>query len=199
MLGSQPLTALRDRIYCLQDKSLDGPHTKSGYFFIEGKFYDDLRDPRALRYSESVHVMFCTALSTPSEFVVVWCNGIRSPVINWVKQEGRYALPGLSHFEHASMHETAFNALSIRLGSHYLYCHQGDCKHVFIFTDLRLAAVLCCCVIYVWFVLVAALSACAVSNTTAIFRTRLPIHCACFRAERAAASAACAKFTRPFT
>lgn len=52
MLGSQPLSALRDRVYCLQDKQLDGAHTKSGYFFIEGKFYNDLRDPRALRYSE---------------------------------------------------------------------------------------------------------------------------------------------------
>lgn len=63
-----------------------------------------------------------------------------SQVIAWVKQDGRFALPGLSHFEHGSLHDTAFHDLSIRLGSHYLYCHQGDCKHVFMFTDLRSAS-----------------------------------------------------------
>jgi hypothetical protein len=57
VLGSQPLTALKDRVYCLQNKQLDGPHTPSSFFFIEGKFYNDLRDPRAISYSESVSII----------------------------------------------------------------------------------------------------------------------------------------------
>lgn len=50
--GSQPLTSLRDRIYCLHDQILDGVHTPSSYFFIENKFYNDQRDRRAIKYSE---------------------------------------------------------------------------------------------------------------------------------------------------
>jgi len=112
VLGSQQLTALKDRVYCLSNKTLDGPHTPSSFFFIENKFYDDLRDRRGIRYSDVI--------------------------INWVKQENRYAHPGLSHFERGSMNETTFADLSIRLGSHYLFGHQGDCEHVFIFTDIRI-------------------------------------------------------------
>ena len=52
VLGSQSLTVLRDALYCVEDKILDGPHTPSSYFFVEGKFYNDLRDRRAIKYSE---------------------------------------------------------------------------------------------------------------------------------------------------
>jgi len=113
VLGSQPLSTLRDRISCTADEELDGPQTPSGFFFIEGKFYNDLRDRRALKYSDSI--------------------------VNWVKQDERYTHPGLSHFETGVMHETLFEHLAIRLGSHYLYQHQGDCKHTIMFTDLRIA------------------------------------------------------------
>jgi len=112
VLGSQALTTLKDRIDCLSNKTLDGPHTPSSFFFIENKFYDDTRDRRAIRYSDTI--------------------------ISWVKQEERFKQPGLSHFERGVMQETKFEDLSIRLGSHYLFCHQGDCEHVFIFTDMRI-------------------------------------------------------------
>jgi hypothetical protein len=46
-------------------------------------------------------------------------------IINWVKGASRYSQPGLSYFESASMHDTTFADLSIRLGSHYLFQHQG--------------------------------------------------------------------------
>lgn len=54
VLGSQPLTALRDRLYCLNDHILDGPSTKSSYFFIENTFYNDTRYPNAMDYSQCV-------------------------------------------------------------------------------------------------------------------------------------------------
>lgn len=48
-----------------------------------------------------------------------------SSIISWVKAESRYSQPGLSTYEAASMHDTTFADLSIRLGSHYLFQHQG--------------------------------------------------------------------------
>lgn len=38
------------------------------------------------------------------------------------------------------MHETKFNDLKIRIGTHYLYQHQGNCRHTIIFTEMRYAA-----------------------------------------------------------
>jgi len=113
VLASQPLTALRDRIYCLQDKQRGaqaGPN--SGFFFIEGRFYDDMRHPDNIRYSTTI--------------------------INWVMENERYQQPGLGLFDAADMQTTTFDDLSIRLGSHYLYQHHGDCRHVFIFKELRM-------------------------------------------------------------
>lgn len=69
VLGNQPLTALRDAFYCLRDFYKVTPwekpvqnsivnstekKTSSSYFFIEKVFYNDLRDPRAIDYSEYV-------------------------------------------------------------------------------------------------------------------------------------------------
>ncbi|CAG8445473.1 4560_t:CDS:2, partial [Acaulospora colombiana] len=66
VLGSQPLTALRDAFYCLRDfykvtpweqptqnaiTNLTDKKTSSSYFFVENVFYNDLRDPRAIDYS----------------------------------------------------------------------------------------------------------------------------------------------------
>jgi len=52
VLGSQPLTVLRDAIYCLYDTIMDGPEVKSGYFMIENVFYNDMRHPGAIDYSQ---------------------------------------------------------------------------------------------------------------------------------------------------
>jgi len=59
VLGSQKLTALRDKLYCLSDLMLDGPDTKSGYFFIENVFYNDARASNALDYSEFDSLFLC--------------------------------------------------------------------------------------------------------------------------------------------
>ncbi|MDO9333257.1 MAG: hypothetical protein Q7T57_01880, partial [Dehalococcoidales bacterium] len=111
--GSAVLTTLRDRIYCLHDHTLNGPHTPSGFFFIEGKFYNDMRDRRAINYADTI--------------------------MDWIKADGRYNHPGLAHFDESDMHTTTFSQLSIRLGAHYLYRHQGACDHVLIFSQLRMA------------------------------------------------------------
>ncbi len=54
VLGQQPLTALRDKLYCLSDHMLDGPKIKSGYFFVEHTFYNDMREQNT-DYSKYVH------------------------------------------------------------------------------------------------------------------------------------------------
>ncbi len=37
----------------------------------------------------------------------------------------------------ATMSGTRFRDLAVRVGAHYLYCHQGDCEHLLVFSDMR--------------------------------------------------------------
>ncbi|KAI9206980.1 snRNA-activating protein of 50kDa MW C terminal-domain-containing protein [Polychytrium aggregatum] len=53
VLGRQPLTDLRDAIQCSSDRHGQAL-AKSGYFFIEGIFYNDMRCPGALDYSKNI-------------------------------------------------------------------------------------------------------------------------------------------------
>lgn len=46
-------------------------------------------------------------------------------------------------FQTAKMEETTFRDLKIKIGYPYLYCHQGDCEHVVIITDIRSAGIHC--------------------------------------------------------
>lgn len=115
VLGSQPLTDLRDCMYCLNDHIINGKQTRSGYFFIENVFYNDMRHPNNIDYSKQV--------------------------IEWQAENERFTESDLGDgqmFETRKMEETRFCDLSIRLHGKYLYCHQGDCKHFIIFTDMRL-------------------------------------------------------------
>ncbi|CAG8618880.1 11548_t:CDS:2 [Gigaspora rosea] len=92
VLGSQPLTALRDAFYCLRDfyklepweqpkptTILNATNRKMSpsYFFIENVFYNDLRDPRAVDYSKNI--------------------------IEWVKEKNRFRQPGLGLYRSKTM------------------------------------------------------------------------------------------------
>lgn len=112
LLGSQTLVELKDRIYCMGNFSDTASHIPSSCFIIENKFYNDTRDLQSELYSDTI--------------------------INWVKQGNRYEQPGLQHYDADSMEKVTFNELSIRIGSQYLFWHQGDCKHVMIFTKMRM-------------------------------------------------------------
>ncbi|CAG8476499.1 396_t:CDS:2 [Ambispora gerdemannii] len=127
VLGSQPLTKLRDKFYCKQDfvrfdisreidseerLNVDLEKKSPSYFFIENTFYNDRRDPDALDYSENI--------------------------INWVNENNRFEDPKLGRYQTKVMGETKFIDLSIRLNEPYLFCHQGNCQHAVIFRDLRL-------------------------------------------------------------
>ncbi|XP_054979864.1 snRNA-activating protein complex subunit 3 isoform X2 [Sorex araneus] len=56
-------------------------------------------------------------------------------IIEWSESHDR----GYGKFQTAKMEEFTFNDLYIKLGFPYLYCHQGDCEHVVVITDIRLA------------------------------------------------------------
>lgn len=114
VLGGQSLADLRDRIYCLSDfVAGDGePASSSSFFYFEGVFYEDSRT--------------CTA--PLSKHVADWINSPDHP------PEGS----GWGSAEVGSMQRTRFGDLSLRVGAHYLYCHQRTCEHIIVVSDIRL-------------------------------------------------------------
>ncbi|VDO09037.1 unnamed protein product [Rodentolepis nana] len=125
ILGTQSLSALRDAIQCPQDmiylgdcsEALDNPDLHiparmiypSSYFFIEGVFYDDMRDPRATRLSSTV---------------IEWHNN------RILRQSDSYTS--------TNMTDHVLGNLKITLGKPYLFLHQGNCEHIIIVTSMRL-------------------------------------------------------------
>lgn len=128
VLDIQPQTSLRDSIInCIHDliddvdwstqiplnRPIDDRNTPAGFFFIENTFYDDMRSPRAIRLSDTI--------------------------IKWVYENDRYLTNDhLYPYTQQNMETTTFSQIKIRLGSHYLYQHQGSCKHTIIFTEMRM-------------------------------------------------------------
>lgn len=139
VLGRQPLTVLKDKLYCLTDQLMQKAEQQvpSGYFMIENVFYNDLRDRMAVDYS------------TP---IIDWVNYNKDEALEkWkvivaagFKKKQRALLQGslpsdqLPFFKAANMASTCFADLRFRLGVRYLYCHQGDCKHSIVIRDMRL-------------------------------------------------------------
>lgn len=54
-------------------------------------------------------------------------------IIEWSESHDR----GYGKFQTAKMEDFTFNDLNIKMGFPYLYCHQGDCEHVVVITDIR--------------------------------------------------------------
>ncbi|KFV83373.1 snRNA-activating protein complex subunit 3, partial [Struthio camelus australis] len=55
-------------------------------------------------------------------------------VIEWSESHDR----GYGNLQSVKMEDYTFNDLSLRVGFPYLFCHQGDCEHIIIITDIRL-------------------------------------------------------------
>lgn len=139
VLGRQPLTVLKDKLYCLTDQLMQKAEQQvpSGYFMIENVFYNDLRDRMAIDYSRPI---------------IDWVNLNKDEALEkWkvivaagFKKKQRALLQGslpsdrLPFFRAANMASTCFDDLHFRLGVQYLYCHQGDCKHSIVIRDMRL-------------------------------------------------------------
>uniref|UniRef100_A0A5B7AJF4 Putative snRNA-activating protein complex subunit n=1 Tax=Davidia involucrata TaxID=16924 RepID=A0A5B7AJF4_DAVIN len=135
VLGWQPLTELRDKIDCLTDEIMKkaGEHDPSGYFLIEDVFCNDLRDPSAIDYSEPI---FDWLRNSRNHALEKW-ECIMSGELQQ-KQKAILGSAAVPHFKTVDMHKTRFCDFRFRLGAGYLYCHQGDCKHVIVIRDMRL-------------------------------------------------------------
>lgn len=138
VLGQQLLTELRDKIYCLTDEimKLSKKNDSSGYFLIEDIFYNDLREAGAIDYSKPILDWLKTSEKTALE---KW-ECIISGELQQKQKEllGSGNGPKLPRLKAHSMQSTRFCDFSFRLGAGYLYCHQGDCKHVMVIRDMRL-------------------------------------------------------------
>ncbi|KAF8046992.1 hypothetical protein N665_3269s0001, partial [Sinapis alba] len=139
VLGRQMLTELKDKIHCVTDQVMEkaGKYDPSGYFLIEDIFYNDLRNPSATDYSKPI---LNWLWNSKDEALKKW-EGI---ITGELHQKQRTALGvtkamDLPRFGSAEMQSTRFCDLRFRLGASYLYCHQGDCKHVIVIRDMRLS------------------------------------------------------------
>ncbi|XP_050219758.1 snRNA-activating protein complex subunit isoform X2 [Mercurialis annua] len=138
VLGRQTLTEMRDKIYCMTDQVMQKAqqHDPSGYFLVEDVFCNDLRDPSATDYSAPI---FDWLRNSKDEALSKWECIIGGELRRKHKTAlGQLPTSRLPQFRRVDMQKTRFCDLRFRLGSGYLYCHQGDCKHTIIIRDMRL-------------------------------------------------------------
>ncbi|KAF5284140.1 hypothetical protein FQR65_LT00140 [Abscondita terminalis] len=117
-LGSTRLDELRDAIKCSSDLGLcveaDELESNnlnidpkrlypSGFFFIDDTFYNDLRCPNSIDYSDVIR--------------------------QWGRERD------IAPLHVSSMATTQIKELTPRFGYPYVYVHQGNCEHIFVFSD----------------------------------------------------------------
>jgi hypothetical protein len=162
VLGSQPLTALKDRIYCLLETNAKAveldiasrmPHPPpppqqqqqrsggsngisrtsiglvkpSSYFYIEGTFYIDRRNPAAKDISERIRLYLADHKIAAPPHPPPGAVSVATTAMT-------------TKFSVDTMENRCFEDLWLRLGpgAPGLYCHQGGCEHLIVFKDVRL-------------------------------------------------------------
>ncbi|KAM6942451.1 snRNA-activating protein complex subunit 3 [Lycodopsis pacificus] len=121
MTGSHSLAELRDAICCVSDLQVCGEFSNTPDMapeFISKDLYKS-----AFFFFEGV---FYTDMRYPE------CQDISMTVIEWAKSHN------FPPYSQARMEDTRFAGLKVKVGFPYLYCHQGDCEHLVIITDVRL-------------------------------------------------------------
>uniref|UniRef100_G3PZG5 snRNA-activating protein complex subunit 3 n=1 Tax=Gasterosteus aculeatus aculeatus TaxID=481459 RepID=G3PZG5_GASAC len=121
MTGSHTLAELRDGICCVSDLQVCGEFSSTPDVAPEFISKDHFKS--AYFFFEGV---FYNDMRYPE------CRDISRTVIEWQKA---YNVPLYSQ---AKMEDTRFVDLKVKVGFPYLYCHQGDCEHLVIITDVRL-------------------------------------------------------------
>ncbi|XP_068607607.1 snRNA-activating protein complex subunit 3 [Brachionichthys hirsutus] len=122
MTGSHSLADLRDGICCINDLQICGEFSNTPGMAPDFISKDHFKS--AFFFFEGV---FYRDMRFPE------CQDISMTVIDWAKSHG---FPSSGQ---ANMDDTKFVDLTLKVGFPYLYCHQGDCEHIVIFTDIRLA------------------------------------------------------------
>ncbi|KAM8880346.1 snRNA-activating protein complex subunit 3 [Spinachia spinachia] len=121
MMGSHTLAELRDAICCVSDLQVCGEFSSTPDMAPEFISKDHFKS--AYFFFEGV---FYNDMRYPE------CRDISMTVIEWQKA---YNVP---LYTQGKMEDTRFVDLKVKVGFPYLYCHQGDCEHLVIITDVRL-------------------------------------------------------------
>ncbi|XP_076583508.1 snRNA-activating protein complex subunit 3 [Chaetodon auriga] len=122
MTGSHSLAELRDAICCVSDLQVCGEFSNTPDMapgFISKDHFKS-----AFFFFEGV---FYNDMRFPE------CQDISATTIEWTKARN------FPPYSQAKMEDTRFVDLTAKVGFPYLYCHQGDCEHLVIITDVRLA------------------------------------------------------------
>ncbi|XP_071768551.1 snRNA-activating protein complex subunit 3 [Centroberyx gerrardi] len=122
MTGSHSLADLRDGICCVSDLQVCGEFSNTPDMapdFISKDHYKS-----AFFFFEGV---FYNDMRFPE------CQDISMTTIEWAKSRN------FPSYQQAKMEDTRFADLKVKVGFPYLYCHQGDCEHLVIITDVRLS------------------------------------------------------------
>ncbi|XP_047220911.1 snRNA-activating protein complex subunit 3 isoform X2 [Girardinichthys multiradiatus] len=121
MTGSHTLAELRDAICCVSDLQVCGEFSSTPDMAPDFISKDIFKS--AFFFFEGV---FYNDMRYPE------CQDISSTTIKWTKSQN------FPSFSQAKMEDTRFMDLKVKVGFPYLYCHQGDCEHLVIITDVRL-------------------------------------------------------------
>ncbi|XP_068445295.1 snRNA-activating protein complex subunit 3 isoform X2 [Clinocottus analis] len=121
MTGSHSLAELRDAICCVSDLQVCGEFSNTPDMAPEFISKDHFKS--AYFFFEGV---FYNDMRYPE------CQDISMTVIEWAKARN------FPPYSQAKMQDTRFVDMKVKVGFPYLYCHQGDCEHLVIITDIRL-------------------------------------------------------------
>ncbi|KAM9314282.1 snRNA-activating protein complex subunit 3 [Pholidichthys leucotaenia] len=122
MTGSHSLDQLRDAITCVSDLQVSGEFSNTPNMPPDFTSKEHYRS--AFFFFEGV---FYNDMRYPE------CQDISTTTIEWAKTRN------FPPYSQAKMEDTRFADLKVKVGFPYLYCHQGDCEHLVIITDVRLA------------------------------------------------------------
>ncbi|KAM8771446.1 snRNA-activating protein complex subunit 3 [Acanthopagrus schlegelii] len=122
MTGSHSLAELRDAICCVSDLQVCGEFSSTPDMAPDFISKDHFKS--AFFFFEGV---FYNDMRFPE------CQDISMTTIEWAKA------CNFPPYSQSKMEDTRFADLTVKVGFPYLYCHQGDCEHLVIITDVRLA------------------------------------------------------------
>ncbi|XP_074553269.1 snRNA-activating protein complex subunit 3 [Halichoeres trimaculatus] len=121
MTSSHTLAELRDAICCVSDLQVCGEFSNTPDIVPDFISRDHFKS--AFFFFEGV---FYNDMRYPE------CQDISMTTIEWAKTRN------FPSYSQAKMEDTRFADLTVKVGFPYLYCHQGDCEHLIIITDVRL-------------------------------------------------------------
>ncbi|XP_063044711.1 snRNA-activating protein complex subunit 3 [Engraulis encrasicolus] len=121
VFGSQKLTELRDALCCVTDLQVFGEFSNIPDATPQHISKDHFKS--AFFFFEGV---FYNDMRYPE------CQDLSETIRDWAKTHG------FPEYTTEKMEDTTFNQLRMRIGYPYYYCHQGDCEHLMILTDMRL-------------------------------------------------------------